>query len=310
MTLLGNPGDAVNPATGQSDAFPACGGSCDTPLTPDSSHQPSLAYLAYLLFGDRAHLDELHFWTNWNLLESNPHYRDFASGLLHAGQIRGQAWSLRTLGYAAWVTPDAHPLKSYFLDKLDRNIADYLTAIPESDVLGINPTGYAFAYAERRGVAPWQDDSFTWAVGHLVSMGFESARPVLERKARFPIGRMTAPGYCWIFGAAYSLIVRDSPDAPLFGTFAEVYRANMDPRVAGLECATSDMAMALDLSVGEMTGYSTSPTGYPSSMQPALAVIAEHGVTGAAEAWEVFAARTVRPDYAREPQFAIVPMRP
>jgi hypothetical protein len=124
MTLLGNPGDAVDPESGRSDAFPECT-VCDTPLHPDSPHQPSLGYLAYLLLGERAHLDELHFWANWNLLESNPYYRDFASGWLDWNQVRGQAWSLRTLGYAAWVTPDDHPLAAYFRDKLRRNLVRY-----------------------------------------------------------------------------------------------------------------------------------------------------------------------------------------
>jgi hypothetical protein len=69
------------------------------------------------------------------------------------------------------------------------------------------------------------------------------------------------------------------------------------------------MGAALDLVPGEMEGYSTSPTGYPSNMQPALAVAAEHGATGADEAWRIFSTRPVQPDYREEPQFAIVPVR-
>src|SRR5207248_1174032 len=52
MTILGNPGDAINPATKKSEAFPACGGDCTTPYQHDSAHQPSFGYVPYLLTGD------------------------------------------------------------------------------------------------------------------------------------------------------------------------------------------------------------------------------------------------------------------
>ncbi|HKK05771.1 MAG TPA: hypothetical protein VKA50_07980, partial [Gammaproteobacteria bacterium] len=63
----------------------------------------------------------------------------------------------------------------------------------------------------------------------------------------------------------------------------------------------------------EMTGYPGSPTGYPSNLQPALAVAADSGIANAANAWSVFDGRTVKPgtdgtpDYNTDPQFAIVP---
>jgi hypothetical protein len=315
MTLLGNAGDAVDPESGRSDAFPECT-ECETPLTPDSSHQPSLGYLAYLLFGERAHLDELHFWANWDLLESNPYYRDFASGWLDWNQVRGQAWSLRTLGYAAWVTPDDHPLAAYFREKLRLNLARYASEYvrgPRANALGLLHAGYAFGYdvapGDKRGMAPWMDDFFTWTAGQLVSMGFDDARPLLAYKAAFAVGRITAPGYCWIFAAPYTLVARDGPDAPVYATLADAYRATFDASVRDLPCGGEEMGAALGLEPGEMTGYSTSATGYPSNMQPALAVAAEHGAAGADEAWRIFSTRPVQPDYRDEPQFAIVPVR-
>jgi hypothetical protein len=66
------------------------------------------------------------------------------------------------------------------------------------------------------------------------------------------------------------------------------------------------MATSLKLKVGEMTGYSYGASGYPSNMQPALAYAAGTGTAGKA-AWAQFQARTVKPDYAVEPQWAIVP---
>ncbi len=314
MSLLGNPGDLVNPNTGQSEAFPDCVGDCATPYAPDSAHQPSLAYLPYLVTGDYYYLEELQFWANYNLLESNPYYRGFAQGLLHWGQTRGQAWSLRALAEAAYITPDTHPLKAYFVDRLEYNRVWYAGSFLAADanVLGINPSGYAFAYENGRGVAPWQDDFFTWAVGYVVDLGFSSWKPLLDYKARFAVGRMTAPGTCWISAASYYLLVRDSSTTPVYATFAQAYQATIDPAIRAQACASTAMGQAFDppLLAGEMSGYSYSDAGYPSNMQPALAVAAQSGIAGADQAWATFVSRSVKPTYSESPAFAIVPRLP
>ncbi len=58
---------------------------------------------------------------------------------------------------------------------------------------------------------------------------------------------------------------------------------------------------------GEMTGYADSVMGYPANMQPALAIAVTSGLPNASAAWKVFSDRSVRPDYAASPQWAIVP---
>ena len=76
-----------------------------TPYKNDTAHQPSLAYLPYLLTGEYYFLEELHFWATSNSLETDPGNRGYEKGLIHWQQVRGQAWSLRTLGHAAYITP-------------------------------------------------------------------------------------------------------------------------------------------------------------------------------------------------------------
>ncbi len=279
-------------------------------LLPRLCPSASLAYIPYLVTGDYYYLEELQFWANWNLFRSNPYYREFTQGLFKSGQVRGQAWALRTLGNAAYITPDDHPLKAYFVDRVGYNLAWYnqeYTDNTAANELGILTNGYALVYNNSRGLAPWQDDFFTWSVGGLADQGFTDAVPLLQWKGKFPMGRMVAPGYCWIFGAIYSLNVRNSDSEPIFTTFAEAYDASVDPAVQGLPCAGQAMADHLGLLVGEMTGYSYSPEGYPSNMQPAMAVAAQAGLPGASDAWLAFMNRTVKPDYAVEPNFAIVP---
>jgi hypothetical protein len=349
MTLEGRPGDTVNPVTRRSEAFPACGGNCSTApynYQPDSAHQPSLAFVPYLVTGDHFYLEELHFWANYNVVKANPYYRGFDKGLMKWDQVRGQAWSLRTLGHAAYITPDSHPLKRYFSDLVANNLewynATYTNANPNQ--LGVidgsgqyahMPMAYTTPAGTQTGLAPWMDDFFTWSAGYLSELDFAGARELLVWKSKFPVGRLTTPGYCWIDGATYALTVRPNATAPLYATLAEAYQATMrgvDASGAAIPLVNSTGARYLDQAcgsqaqadwrtqadrdarvvrgpwrAGEMTGYADSSAGFPSNMQPALAVAANSGIPRAQDAWTVFINRSVKPDYNNAPQWAIVP---
>ncbi|MFC5509827.1 hypothetical protein ACFPOU_01645 [Massilia jejuensis] len=311
MTILGRPGDTRNRKSGKSEAFPRCPKSaCKSPNTPDSSHQPGLAYLPYLVTGDHYYLEELQFWAMHNVFESNPGYRKNIQGLFAPGQVRGQAWNLRTLGQAAYITPDSHPLKRHFATILDSNLAWYNAAYshnPDANKLGIIAHGYAVVYKGKTAVAPWQDDFFTAAVGHLAELGFKDAEPLLKWKARFPVQRMVGEGACWIAGANYTYAVRAAPNAPYFESIADAYAATVGPELAALPCASDQLAAGLKRKPGDMGGYAAEPTGFPSNMQPALAYAASVGGEAGRKAWALFKARSVQPDYGKSPQFAIVP---
>ncbi|MFL6672697.1 MAG: hypothetical protein ACJ8LG_05310 [Massilia sp.] len=312
MTIWGHPGDTVNPATGKQEAFPPCATAtgCASPNIHDSSHQPAFAYLPYLLTGDYYYLEELQFWAMWNVFSSNPAYRQNIKGLVSPDQVRGQAWSLRTLGEAAYITPDSDPLKSHFTKILANNLNWYnstYTNNPAANGLGALAHGYAFAYKDGRGIAPWQDDFFTSAVGHVADLGFAQAVPLLAWKSKFPVARMVGAGACWIEGASYTYVVRDSATSPVYNTIGQAYAATVTPEFKALPCAGPEMAAALKLQVGEMTGYSSSPAGFPSNMQPALAYAATAAGAAGQGAWAQFMARSVKPNYAGSPQFAIVP---
>ena len=332
MTLLGTPPSAINKRTGKSEWFPSCEGRCKTPFFPDSSHQPSFAYLPYLISGDYYYLEELLFWANWNLLQLAPPYRSFEIGLLKSGQVRGQAWSLRTLAQAAYIAPDLHPLKRYFVDRLKWNLnwySDNFSNSPDANKLGVLTAGYAIVSSDGLGLPPWQDDFFTWAIGYTWALGFSEARPLMQWKAKFPVGRMIDPDYCWIFASEYMVNVRASKQSEqLFETFREVYRATIAERVnskgtrlGDLACGSREMAdwlttawnekkqSGLRALHGEMVGYSYSPEGFPAILQPALAAAVDAEIPGAWEAWRRFQSRAVPTDYSVEPQFSIVPLR-
>jgi len=304
---------------------------CATPYKYDTAHQPSMSYLPYLVTGDYYHLEELHFWAASNPLETAAGNSGYGQGLVRWQQLRGQAWSLRTLGHAAYITPDLHPLKAYFTKQLDNNLnfyhATYVVGNPNQ--LG-SYDGSGEGSFKVDASAPWQDDFFTWSFGYLSELGFSKAMPILQWKAKYPVGRMTAPGFCWIMGADYWLKTRDSMSTPIYASFDELYRANYsgtsikndnrtfitDPLgklFIDQPCASQAQADWLTRAdrrtwePGRMFGYSSSALGYPSNMQPALAVATAANVPNAVQAWSVFMSRAAKPDYSAAPQFAIIP---
>jgi hypothetical protein len=313
MTVYGQSTDTMNKVTKQYEAFPACATTtaCKTPNTHDPAHQPNFAYVPYLVTGDYYYLEELQFWAMWNSFESNPAYRLYEKGLYKNEQIRGQAWSMRTTAEAAYITPDADPLKTTFTNILNNNL-DYYNAtytnnnIP-ANALGAITESHAMVYDSGTGLAPWQDDFFTSAIGHISELGFDKANGLLAWKSKFPIQRMTGVGTCWIDGAIYSMKMRDSSTSPFYTTIAQAYNASHTADILALQCASAEMAAKLGLKVGEMKGYASSTEGYPADMQPALAYAAAAGGTAGKAAWTVFANRSVKPAYGTGPQFAIVP---
>jgi hypothetical protein len=301
--LFGEPGQPQRPDTG----------GFHNPLVPDPAHEPALDFLPYLITGDRFYLEELQFWTMWNALYSGPQYRGYGAGLIHAGQIRGQAWSLRTLAQAEYITPDTDALKPVLRRELRANIDWYnanYTNNRSTNKLGMIER--AEDYDGGRSAAPWQDDYFTWSVGYVQGLGDVDARALLRWKAKFSVGRMIAPGFCWILAASYTLRVRDRPLASLFADFRRVYQASLPDKLneharrTDPVCASDEMAQSLGLkAAGEMF-----QSNYSTYLQPALAVAVDSGVDGAQSAWKLFQSRAMKPDYADEPGWDIVPSNP
>ena len=309
MTLLGRESDTYNPYNGVKEAFPECGNYCGTPNTADTSHQAAFAYLPYLATGDYYYLEELQFWAMWNVFTDNPNYRKWEKGLVIPDQLRGQAWSLRTLAEAAYITPDSDVLKAAFNTILDNNLtwynATYVTGAANN--LGVITNGYALSYLNSTAIAPWQDDFFTAAIGHIAELGYAKATPLLAWKAKFPVSRMTDPSTCWLDAALYNYVVMPAPNSAVFATFAEGWNASHTAAFNAMACNSQAMATSLGVRIGEMSGYSDSTVGYPSNMQPALAYAVDAGLPAAKSAWTLFQSRAVKPVYANSPQFAIVP---
>ncbi len=312
ISLLGNKGDTYNPKTGQYELLPSLGSTSSVPYKPDSAHQPSLAYYPYLLTGDYFYMEELEFWNSFNIIQSNPWYRGKEKGLIKSDQVRGQAWSFRTLGQTAYILPDNHPKKSHYISLVQNNIEWYENEYvnnPNANKLGwINPLSKE---NNLYNTSPWMDDFFTWSVGCLKDLDFDTQK-ILAWKSKYPVNRMINPAYSWIIGAPYRMQVKDD-NGNDFINFRQAYEATLLSQYTNSQALINanyndiKIAEILKLKLGEMTGYANSTEGYPSNMQPALAVAVDSGIERSQEAWDKFMSRSVKPDYSTSPQFDIVP---
>lgn len=312
-------------------AVPRCAGDCSTPFSNDTAHQPSLTYLPYLVTGDYYYLEELQFWAASNPLETAPGYNGNGKGLLRWQQLRGQAWSLRTLGQVAYITPDSHPLKAYFNKQLDSNLDYYNTSfvVNNPNNLGVYDGSGDQAF-NVDSTSPWQDDFLTWSFGYLNELGYNKALPILQWKSKYVVGRMTDPGFCWIAASTYNMRLFDD-NGKVYKSFGDLYNAtyagstitfdNVYPtsstqngkRFIDLPCASQAQADFLTGLTGwtwlvpRMFGYADYELGYPANMQPALASAVNAGYPNAAKAWALFMTRQAKPDYRKAPQWSIVP---
>ncbi|MCF6225292.1 MAG: hypothetical protein L3J22_03170 [Xanthomonadales bacterium] len=302
---------------------------CRNPYNPDTAHQPSIAYLPYLLTGDNYYLDELTFWATYNFTSMGYSTRGEELGWLK-DQVRGTAWSLRTLGQTAYILPDVHPMKAYFNEKLGNNrewLMEMYVNNPDANQLGV---AHANATIENTS-KPWMDDFFTWSLGYLTELGFTDFVPILQWKSKYPINRMTSPDdeFCWILAADYTNALgpdlsrwAGNPDN-WFTTMAQIYETTYNTwsywknsdniSLFSQPCGSAAMANWLTArfdrpyAIGEMYGSSQSPMGYPSNLQPALAVMVDAGIAKSNQAWTRLVTSASRPNYSSTPQFAVTP---
>lgn len=310
MTIVGRPTDTWNPATNAYESFPACGGDCTNPYTHDTPHQPGLAYVPYLVTGDYYYLEELQFWAMFDTFSPNPGYRNNVQGLFQSDQVRGQSWSMRTLAEAAYITPDADPLKSDLASFLDSNLNWYNTTYATNaagNKLGLITNGFALGYDNGVSLAPWQDDFFTSAIGHAAELGFTKAATLLAWKAKSPIGRLETPGICWIDAVKYTMQVHDTDSSPIYDSWAKVQLASRGAAFMALPCGGAAMAAIIGAQVGDMGGNPGYTMGYPANLQPALAYSVDSGIASGKAAWALFQSRSIKPDYSLGAQFSIIP---
>jgi len=298
------------------------------PYLWDNAHQPSWAYVPYMVTGSWYYMSELAFGASYNNVWSNESYRGFSKGLIDRSHdsMRGKAWTLRNLAEAAFLLPDDYPLKGEFISVVRNSLDDWnrkYSNNPDANPLHVtkDSTVYGLHGGEHNGVAPWQHNFLTWSVGHVADLGFADAIPLRNWLARFEIGLMIdwqndpAKGYCWLQASAYKIQVKDAAGNWL-PSYSAVYAATF-PALVGLACNSMPMLTALHqvrkkpVRAGEMSGYPYAATGFPANFQIGIAAAADSGLRKAHQAWQLFESRSIKPtpphSYDDYPNFAVLP---
>ena len=184
---------------------------------PDQAHQPAFHYAPYLWTGERFYLDLLQHQANASLFDR--------AGRIILGQPRGTAWKLRNLCNAAYITPDADPLKDYFRGHLARTMAEWRADYIESDRFDVTGKikGFHWRPNNRGTISPWQEDYLTMALGWCAEMGVPGARDILAWKANYTIQRFRDhPGWSAYSGVSYRHGL--FKDGHFVGSFGEIFR--------------------------------------------------------------------------------------
>ena len=298
------------------------------PDTWSNEHQPAGPFVAYMVTGSWYYMSELAFVASQDEVGSNESYRGFSKGLIDGsnGAPRAKAWVLREIVDTAWLLPDSNPLKSEYMADANNAIADFnatysnnANASPLHTVNG--GVVYPLNGGKDNGMPPWQHSFLTWSAGHAAELGFPGAATFRDWLAQFDIGLMTdwqanpTHGYCWLQASAYAVQVKDAAGHWL-PSYTAVY-AKTFPTLVGLACNSPAMLSALEKlqktprKAGEMSGYSSAATGFPSNAQIGLATAADTGLPHAREAWALFESRSVKPTppqgYNDYPNFAVLP---
>ena len=286
----GTPGDAASTGlTQQVDGL--------TGWTTDTAHQPDLAYVPYLLTGQRWLLDEVQAQAAFNTVAAWPFARgNDADNLINLNQVRGAAWGLRALEQAASVSPDGSPANTFFDTAANGNFSWMVAQIPawtaaQGEAHGWIPGEYGVTGA----LPPWQQDYFASVVIGAATRGNADALTLLNWQSNFLVGRFTqaAQGFDAHDGAAYLIATGDAQNGTLYQSWAEI----------GAQTAARGWSNGV-------TGWSQSQGDYP---QLALATLAGiWRLTGSEAARDAYtqlvaagAPFTAAADFARDPTYAI-----
>lgn len=325
------PSAAPRLSLGPGSGIVAIGGSSINQVTPastgasppayQSSHHPSMGFMAYLLGGWNYHLEELQFVATANHFKQSDVVRRGEQGVLEtiagANTTRGAAWALRTLAQAAAMTPDGDPLRADLVASVNANVDYYHTkyvAKPNNPLGLVQPYSNYNVGADPLTSAVWMDDFFTAAFGYLKDLQVHDAGrsqkldAFLAWKYRSVVGRLGSGGpgtFPYTHAAQYTL-----PYAP---ANAADWANGSGPWYADW----GQVARAMSLPIGArpsdplVTGYPTESTGYWGNLLPALAYAVDHGADGAPEAWNRLVsasnAGTQAAAYRDQPVWSVVP---
>ncbi|WP_188973992.1 calcium-binding protein, partial [Neoroseomonas lacus] len=195
--------------------------------TTDRAHSADVSYVAWLMTGDRYHLDMLNAQASWVIASAWNDPRNDSQGIVAnpVEEVRAQAWALRTVQEAAYANPDGTYEQAYFSEIANNNWAYLRSQTTRLTAEQGEVHGYVEgAYRETTATAPWQQDFFASTTALAAMQGNSDARAVLKWEANFLSGRFLSPDINPYNGFNYSLNVYSSSGQAL-STWADVAAA-------------------------------------------------------------------------------------
>jgi hypothetical protein len=202
----------------------------------DNAHQPSLAFVPYLVTGDRFFLDEMKYWANfcllWTFQDSYSRQRGGADGLLVPNEVRGIGWALRNLADAAAYVPDGDDMQAYLRHKVINN----LTWLDQYAAGHSTPLGTLFPmrrpeddqWGPYTWIALWEHSYVAWAIDRAQQHGFAPGAVLRDRivKLQLKLFSSEQDGFARSHAGAYVLAVgtRSGQSVTYFPTIGEVFR--------------------------------------------------------------------------------------
>ncbi len=271
----------------------------------DDAHQPSLTYLPYVITGSQYYRDELAQQAAYVLLSYDAGYRGGAEALIIGAngeawqQVRGLAWSLRTIAQAAFIMPSQDPMRPYFDTKLKGNLAkiNQVFAVDRAYRDAGEVEGWIPGSFQADGLtAPWQQGFLATVLSWTNDMGYADAGRIATWMSPFISGLFTnsAKGFDPERGVSFSLAVSDAQTGAKFNTWAQVSSKSGLAAKRAQDVSDEFTFYAMILRSGNAGAYSAS------------------GSANAATAYNFLTARLNRiadPIFRGDPTFAIAPSR-
>jgi hypothetical protein len=279
--------------------------------TWDTSHSPSVGYMAYLLTGRFYFKEEVQFAaisnhfnvTDWvrgggrsGVYKPAPGFTN-ASGICVTNvQTRAGAWWFRTLSQALAVTPDAgDPLRAELIATVEANCNYYhkIYIAQPNNPFGMVEEPYT-TYGDIPGkvtIPVWQQDFFTAAWGMALSLDLPISAAARAKmvaffawKAKSVVGRLgPSTGWHYINAAPYTMPISPSIPADYYGgtgPWLTDFKAAYDVMVASY-VDTGNGPLSKTEGVLGMDFPAASQPSMWHNLQPALAYAVRHGVDGA-----------------------------
>jgi hypothetical protein len=190
-----------------------------SPLIPDDAHQPSLAYVPYLLTGDRYYAEEMAFWANYGMIRTYPGdgVRG-GQGILAYNEVRGIGWALRNLAEAAALYPDG-PVKDYLSTRTTSNL-QWLDNFANAQNPVTNPFRVMWIGKRPDGnqfISLWEQTYLAYAIDRALKLGFTAGRAHRDAIAKFQLRLFTSePQYPRAQGAPYIVAVGTPPAGAIY----------------------------------------------------------------------------------------------